>query len=273
MSGKIFTISGGAGEEGTEAEEKTPEQLQAEAAALEAEKNKGTPLTVEGLNDFLAQRDQQLINTVQRGTVEIITHMLQQNPNNTQVSEADARREAERAQEALQISPEEFWKNPQAAMEKFYEVKTAALKTDLNKRPQGQGPDHGLTALAETRVQGLWNNLSQEDKDKYGPFLQEVIKQTDIRVLADAKGIDSVWRLTKSHADDVITERERRRTEKNQKANMLGGNGLKAEPESKITLTAEESAIAEAFGLSPELYKKNSVPVEVEPGGNRNKKK
>lgn len=269
----IRTISGGAGDDGGEgAEEKTPEEL---AAETEAAKNaQPKPVTMEELNEHLQNRDNALIQTFQQGMTEIVQSIMQQQggKRDAEPSREEAEEAAREAQETLNISPEEFWRNPAAAMQKFYEVKVAPLKQAMQKPKTGNQPDAGLQALAETRIQGLWNKLSDDDKKRYGPFLTKVIEQTDMRVLADAKGIDSVWRLTKSHADEFLENQERQRTERNQRANMPGGGGSPKEVTPKTELTKEQAEIAEAFGISPELYAKNSSAYEVEPGGNRKKK-
>ena len=85
--------------------------------------------------------------------------------------------------------------------------------------------------------------------------------------------MDSVWRLTKSHADEHMDGVERKRQERGARANLNLGGGAQAQHQEKVQLGEDEARVAAGMGISPEHYKQYEVPGEVEPGGLVGKKR
>ena len=168
----------------------------------------------------------------------------------------------------VEITPQELYDNPGAALAKFFEHKMAPLLEKVKESPKDDGAT--VNTMVEVQKMKLRERVGIEEFTKYSSYLDKVIDRTDPKVLADTQGMDAIWRLTKSYADDFISSEEHKRQEKIAKAQLEKGVVTPAK-EARVELSSEEQAVAERMGVSPELYKKYSGVEEIEIGGNKKK--
>jgi len=168
----------------------------------------------------------------------------------------------------IEITSQELYDNPGAALAKFFEHKVAPILEKAKEAPKDDGATVGT--MVEVQKMKLKERVGVEEFAKYSSYLDKVVERTDPRVLADSQGMDAVWRLTKSYADDYISGQETVRQEKVKKAQLERGESA-PNKENKVELSNEERVIAERMGLSPELYRKYDHSEEVEIGGGKKK--
>lgn len=240
----------------------TPEEEAAAAAAevekkekeaqVEATKKRDRDEVISEIDAKIAARDQALLETIKA--------MLQ--PPKEQPKPVE--------QPPAEVSSEDFWRDPNAALNKFFAAKVEpALKASRAAETEDTS---GLEALVATRKMELKDAVGDEDWKKYGRFFEQISTKTDPKVLKEALGMDAVWRLAKSYGDDAIHKEEETRHARNTDASLQVGGGGPKIVEQKVTLNEDEAKAAEAMGMSPELYKKYSKVEEVEIGADRKKK-
>lgn len=169
-----------------------------------------------------------------------------------------------------QMSPQEFFNDPMGAMEKFFAAKVGP---ELKKISEGKSVenDTGLQAIVEVRKSEIKQKYGDEYK-RYEPFFEQVLQRTDPRVVAQPLGMDAVYRLAKSYGEEALQAEETKRTEIGRKANLERSGIQPGSETTKVELDDQQSKVAAAFGISPELYKKYESAEEVDIGSNRRKK-
>ena len=224
-----------------------------EAADVVAAKTKDREEIINEIDAKIAARDQALLETIK-----------------TMFVPPKAEPKAEEKPAEAEVSSEDFWRDPNAALNKFFATK---VEPALKARKDSEVEDtSGLEALVATRKMELKAAVGDEEWKKYGRFFEQISQKTDPKVLKESLGMDAVWRLAKSYGDDSIKKDEETRHARNEAARLHVGGGGPKELEVKIVLSEDEAKVAEAMGLSPELYKRYSKIEEVEIGSDRRKK-
>ena len=239
-------------EEAALAAEAVEKKAKEDASAL-ALKSKDREDLIAELDAKITARDQALLETI-KGM--LVPPKEQPKPD-------------EKPSAELEISSEEFWRDPSTALNKFFQTK---IEPALRSRRE-ESDTSGVEALVATRKMELKAAVGADDWTKYSRFFEQIASKTDPNVLKESLGLDAVWRLARSYGDDAIRQEEEKRRERNANANLQVGGGGPKEPDKKIELNEDEAKVAESMGLSPELYKKYSKVEEVEIGGARKPKK
>lgn len=171
------------------------------------------------------------------------------------------------ADESAAISPQDFWQDPNKAMEAFYKTKIAPAL----EKPAGSDPAV-LTTKIDVEVMKLRDHVGADQWNRYRSWFAELAKHTDPKVLAAPGGVDAIYRLAKSYADENESRQEAERHQRNRRANLEAGGGEPGGSGGAMKLNEEEKALAERMGISPELWMKHVASEDVEIGGRRNKK-
>jgi len=235
---------------------------------VEEKKEEAKPvLDTEELKAAIFQEIDARIGARDQALLENVTKLLTAQPR------AEVK-EVAKDESKIEISSEDFWRDPATALNKFFEAKVRpAIAEQKPKEKDGDEPDSGLIALIETKKMKLKEAVGETEFKKYGPYFENVVTRVDPSLLKDDRGMDAVWRLTKSYADEFIANEETKRQSKLSKAKLESGNspgtGAGSEP---VVLTDDERVVAQSMGISPELYKQYGKPEEIEIGSGRKKK-
>ena len=128
-------------------------------------------------------------------------------------------------EEPVLPSSQDFFNDPSAAMQKFYEAKVAPLIAERAKPTESD--DTAINASIEVEKMKLKERYGPEEYNKYSAFFEQVLQKVDKRVVTQPLGMDAVWRLAKSYGEDAINAEEKKRQERNTKTNLeVGGGGV-----------------------------------------------
>src|SRR3990167_5593640 len=241
----------------------TPEEeAAAAAAAIEAAKEVDKPLSKQELLEELEKR----LEVRDRAILESMQNIANSVRENKQVEP-----KKEEPTKDLDITADDFYRDPVRAMSAFYQAKVAPL---VEKAQKTSEPDpNAVIARIEVEEMKLRDRVGVEAFAKYKPYYDKVKAQADPRVLAEAAGIDAVWRLTRSYADDMITQQDNERSERIRKIQLKQQRDSCIIKPAKVELSEDERAVAERMGISPELWKQYDHAEEIEIGSNRKEKK
>ena len=216
----------------------------------------------------LQTRDQALLGAINQ-QMTTFAEQMQRSANPQQ------NKQAEEVQQSLNISPEDFWRDPGSALNKFHEVKVKPIldKMEQNNQNRSQPDPTGIMSLVEVQKMQLAQRVGTEEFTKYQPFLQKVLAKTDPRVIADAVGMDAVWRLTKSYADDYMSKNEQERLRRNAAGSLSSSGAAPNTQQKKVDLNEDQAYVAKGMGISPEHFEEYSKVEEIEIGSNRKAKK
>ena len=247
-------------DESTE-EQKAAAEAEAKAKAnVEAAKQQDRQDMLADIDARIAARDKAILEAMQ----QLVDSVKSGKPSDAKVDD--------NVTEQLGITPQDFWSDPVASLEKFYKIKIAPAIAEGKTKAGDKADDSGVQALIETKKIKL-KELNPEEFAKYSPFFDKVAQRTDPSVLATDQGFDAVWRLTKSYTDDHLASEERQRQEKLQHANLVPGTGVTPKKEDEVKYTDSEKSAMSGMGISPELYTKYSSADEVDIDAGRRAKK
>ena len=186
--------------------------------------------------------------------------------------------ERHEAPKDFEINSDEFWRDPAAAMNKFYQTKVQPALEKMPKQQEVKPDMSGAVALIEINKIRLKDSVPEEEWQKYAPFLDVAMQRTDPAVLTKTEGIDAVWRLTKSYADDYMRAEEAKKARpagvpRGGKLNLESGGQNSPANSEKTQLSEEQRVVAEGLGIGPESWKQYEKAEEIDIGVNRRAKK
>lgn len=209
-----------------------------------------TGLSMADVEARLAQRDQNLLNTVS----EVLASAFEQYMPSQQQRQQEV--QAGERQRPPGVTKEEFEADPVGTMERFTNAKMAGLANAIAQQPPAD-PAARL-ALIELRKREFYEALPQEDH-VFIPFFEKYILDLSPQQLIDSRGLDAAWRINKSYATDYINYKEQERVYRMEQA-QLAQSGGQPRPRMRARLDPTEQGHAMRMGVSPEDYVDYSAP-------------
>lgn len=165
------------------------------------------------------------------------------------------------------VTQQDFFNDPNAAMQKFFDAK---VKPVVERATERQAPNEEVVRTAvEVEKMKLKQNVGDDTWKRYERWFGELEKNVHPMVLTKPGGVDAVWRLAKSYADEAEEREASSRNARNAKANLEKGGAANNNSSKTPELSDEEAKVASAMGISPEEWKKYSVIEEIEVGSNK----